>query len=160
MIELLKKFNVFEGMEDGELQEIAKACSLKQFSKGAQVFRAGDPAESLFLVNKGKVELRFKATYHSVSTEISLDKVSPGDAFGWSALTYPFKYTLSAYVAEDSELVELKESDIRGICRDNAHLGYTLMNNVAKIIGQRFSTIQAILIQEIQQDLKKRESLG
>jgi signal-transduction protein with cAMP-binding, CBS, and nucleotidyltransferase domain len=159
MIELLKKFNAFGGMEDRELQEIARACRVREFSKGAQVFQAGDPAESLFLVNRGKVVLRFKVTYHAVSTEISLDKVSQGDAFGWSALTHPFRYTLSAYVTEDSELVELKEGDIKRICQDNTHLGYTLMNNIAKIIGQRFSSIQAILIQEIQQDLKKKESL-
>ncbi len=147
-------------MEDEELQEIASSCSIKQFSKGEQVFRAGDPAKSLFLMSKGKVVLRFKATYHSASTEISLDQVSEGEAFGWSALTHPFRYTLSSYVAEDSELVEIKESDIKRICEENSHLGYVLMNNIAKIIGQRFSAIQAILIQEIQQDLKKKESLS
>ena len=160
MIELLKKFDIFKGMDDDELQKIAEACKVEEFKKGAGVFKAQDPAESLFLVNKGKIELRFKVTYHSVSTEISLDKVSEGDAFGWSALTHPFRYTLSAFVAEDSELVQIKESDIKRICQDNNHLGYILMKNIAKVIGQRFSTIQGILIQEIQQSLKKKESLS
>jgi signal-transduction protein with cAMP-binding, CBS, and nucleotidyltransferase domain len=160
MIELLKKFNLFEGMEDKELQEIAETCKVQKFKKGDQVFRAGDSAESLFLVHKGKVELRFKVSYLNVSTEISLDTVSEGEALGWSALTHPFRYTLAAFVAEDSELVQLKESDIKRICQDNSHLGYILMNNIAKIIGQRFSTIQRMLIQEIQQSLKKKESLS
>lgn len=160
MIELLRKFSVFEGMENEELQKIAQACQVREFSKGAQVFRAGDPADSLFLVSKGKVVLRFKVTYHSISTEISLDKASQGDTFGWSALTDPFKYTLSAFTTEDSELVEIKESAIKRICEENSHLGYLLMSNIAKIIGQRFSTVQGILIQEIQRDLREKESLG
>lgn len=160
MIELLKKFKIFDGMTEGELQEIAEACQVKKFQKGACVFKAQEPAESLFLVNKGKIELRFRVSYHNVSTEISLDKVSESEAFGWSALTHPFRYTLSAFVAEDSELVEIKESDIKRICQNNKHLGYILMNNIAKIIGQRFSTMQRILIQEIQQSLKKKESLS
>lgn len=160
MIELLKNFNIFKGMDDKELQKITEACEVKNFQKGACVFRAGDPAESLFLVNKGKIELRFKVSYHNISTEISLDKISEGEAFGWSTLTHPFRYTLSAFVAEDSEMVEIKESDLKRICQDNNHLGYILMNNLAKIIGQRFSTLQEILINEIQQSLKKKESLS
>lgn len=160
MIELLKKFKIFEGMAEGELQEIARTCRLRRFEKGAQVFRAGDPAESLFMVNKGTVELRFKVSYHNASTEISLEKLSEGDAFGWSALTHPFKYTLSAFAAEDSELVEMKESDVKRICKENPQVGYILLNNIARIIGQRFSAIQEMLIQEIQQDLKKKESLS
>ena len=160
MIHLLKKFNLFEGTGEKDLQEIAEICRLQQFKKGACVFKAGDPAESLFMVNKGKIELRFKVSYHNVSTEIALDRLSEGEAFGWSALTHPFRYTLSAFATEDSELVQMRESDIKRICEDNYHLGYILMQNIAKIIGQRFSTIQAVLIQEIQRDLKKKESLS
>ena len=159
MIHLLKKFNIFEGMGEKELQEIAEICRLQQFQKGVCVFKAGDKAEFLFMVNKGKIELRFKVKYHNVSTEIALDKLSEGDTFGWSALTHPFTYTLSAFATEDSEFVQIKESDIKRICQGNYHLGYMLMNNIAQIIGQRFSTIQGILIQEIQESLKRKETL-
>ena len=156
-MELLSKFPIFEGMEKEELQDIAKICKLKRFEKGSEVFKAGDLAESLFLVNKGKVELRFKVSYQNASTEISLDIVSPGEALGWSALTPPFKYTLSAFAVEETEVLEIKERDIKRICQEKSHLEYVLMNNLAKIIGQRFSALPGILIQEIQQNLKRKE---
>lgn len=160
MLEQLKKFDIFSGMDENDLQKIAGICVVEKLPKGVQVFKTGDPAEYLFMVNKGKIELRFNISYHNMSTEISLDEVFEGNTFGWSALTHPFRYTLSAFTAEDSELVQIKESDIKKICQENNRLGYILMNNIAKIIGQRFSAIQGILIQEIQQSLKQKERLS
>lgn len=157
MIDLLKEAAVFKDFTSQELIEISKICQRVAFKSGERIFEAESPAEYLYIVSQGAVELRFKVTHYFASKEITLDRKFNGDAFGWSALTEPYIYTLSALTMQDSKLLKFKANDIMKLCTDNNHLGYHLMKNIAEIIGERFASIQRILIDVIQQNLKEKE---
>ncbi len=157
MIDLLKECRVFKECSDQELAQTAKICQKVSFKNGEPIFEAGSSAEYLYVVGTGAVELRFKVTHYQASTGIALDRKFRGDAFGWSALTEPYVYTLSALAMQDCELVNLKANDMKGLCNKNNHMGYVLMKNISEIIGERFASIQRILIDVIQQNLKEKE---
>lgn len=160
MIEGLERFSIFQGLTEEELAALRKLCQVGRVKKGELIFQAGEPATSLFLVGAGKVELHFKVTYYNATVEISLETKVPGEFFGWSAVTHPYRYTLSAYAAEDSELLQIKRADIESLCEANNHLGYIFMKNTTRIIGQRFHTVQEALAKEIQEGLKRKDSLA
>lgn len=160
MIEGLEKFSILQGLGPEELDVIAKFCKRSKVSKGETVFQIGEPADSLFLVCGGKIELRFNVIYHNTTAEICLDIKVQGDAFGWSAIIPPYKYTLSAYATEDSELLQIGRDDIQNSCEANTHLGYMFMRNTARVIGQRFEGSQEMLVKEIQHGLKHNDSLA
>lgn len=157
MIDLLKQTLVCKDFNSQELQDIANICQRVTLKNGERICEAESPAEYLFIVSEGAVELRFKVTYYHAAKEITLDRKFKSEAFGWSALTEPFIYTLSALAIQDSELLRIKAEHIKRVCAENNHLGYILMKNIAEIIGERFASVQKILIDMIQQNLIEKE---
>lgn len=160
MIEALGEFRIFQSLEPEELDAIAKLCKTAQVKRGEQIFQAGEPARSLFLVWTGKIELRFKVVYSNAAVEIPLDSKAAGEFFGWSALIPPYRYTLSAYVVEESELLRIDQADIQRSCEANTHLGYKLMKNIAQVIGQRFQIAEQMLVKEVQDGLRHKDPLA
>jgi CRP-like cAMP-binding protein len=157
MIDLLKQARVFKEFTRQELQEIAKICEKISFKNEERIFEAETPAKYLYIVVKGAVALNFKVTHYHALKEMTLDRKFRGEAFGWSALTEPYHYTLSAKAMQDSELLRIKEEDIKRLCAEDNHLGYILMKNIAEIIGERFASVQKIVIDLIQQNLSEKE---
>ena len=160
MIEGLERFGIFQGLAAHELDAITKLCKIAQVKKGDQIFQASEQATTLFLVCAGKVELRFKVSYYNAAVEILLETKVKGESFGWSAVTHPYRYTLSAYAVEDSELLQIKRADIERLCEVNNHLGYLFMKNTTRIIGQRFQLLQEAFVKEIQEGLKSKDPLA
>lgn len=157
MIDSLEECRLFTGCSKEELADIGNICQRIAFKKGHHLFEAGSPAEYLFIVIGGAIELRFKVTHYNAPQELTIDRILKGEAFGWSALSEPNIYTLSGLSTTDSELLQVKANDIMKLCKENYHLGYILMKNIAAIVGERFATMQKILIDVIQQHLIKKE---
>lgn len=160
MKEQLTRFSIFRGLTDGELTTLGKMCRGVQFKAGEQIFQAEEDAKHLYLLLEGKAELRFHVVYYHASVEVTLEKASGDDILGWSALVPPYKYTLSAYAIEDCSLLQISQADIFGLCENDNHLCAVLKGNVAGIVGQRFHALQQMLIKEIQESLRKQDSLA
>jgi CRP-like cAMP-binding protein len=157
MLDLLKEARVFEGCTTQELRDISKISQRMALQNGERVFAAQSPAEYLYIVAKGAVELKFTVTHYRVSKEITIDRVQQKEVFGWSALGKHRTYTLSALAVGDSELVRINAKDIEKFSAENNHLGFILMKNIAETIGERFDLVQRMLIDLIQQNLKEKE---
>ncbi|MFQ5650003.1 MAG: Crp/Fnr family transcriptional regulator [bacterium] len=157
MIDLLRVSRVFKELTDDELQEVANCCQRVSLEIGERIFEAETPAEYLFIVGRGSVELRFRVTHYHATKEIILERKFKGDTLGWSALAEPYVYTLSAVTMQDSELLKLKASDIKGVCEQNKRIGYVLMKNISEIIGERFASIQRLVIDLIQDNLNEKQ---
>ncbi len=157
MFQILKESRLFNECTIQELNEIAKICKKITFKTGERIFEAKSFAEYLYIVSEGAVELRFTISYYNVSQEITLERKTEGEVFGWSALTKPNVYTNTALAIQDSELLSINERDIKELCAKNEHLGFILMKNIAEIIGERFQMVQKMLMNEIQQNLKEKE---
>jgi CRP-like cAMP-binding protein len=157
MIDLLKEARLFKECTNNELKDIADICHKITFRNGEYIFFADTPAEFLYIVQDGAIDLRFLVTHYSASKEITMDRKFRGEAFGWSALTEPHVYTLSALAANDTELLRINEKDMMGLCKENSHLGYVLMKTIAEIIGERFDLVQKLLIDVIQKNLDEKE---
>lgn len=160
MVDKLEGATILEGLTPEESEVILQRCGLTTVKRGDEVFRAGAPARSLLLVRSGRIELRFKAVFHNATVEIPLDTVAPGEVCGWSALVPPHRYTLSAYATEDSELLRIEQQDLRECCEANVRLGYIVMRNVARIIGERYELARQMLIGEIQSGLRQKDPLA
>jgi len=157
MFQILKESRLFNECTNQELQEITKICNKVTFKDGEHIFEATSLAEFLYIVMEGAIELRFIVNYYNASQELTLERKTRGEVFGWSAITMPNVYTLTAVAIQNSDLLRLNERDIRELFTKNEHLGFILMKNIAEIIGERFQIMQKMLMNEIQQNLKEKE---
>ncbi len=159
MIDLLKKAKIFQDCTGKELEDIVQFCEKMSVRNGERIFDQENQANNLYIVSEGLVVLRFKVSYFDVIKEITLDRKINDETFGWSsvAMSPSHSYTLSAEAAKDSVLIRIDAKDIIKLCEKNNHIGYVLMKNIAEIAAERFTFLQRILIDIIQQNLKDKE---
>jgi signal-transduction protein with cAMP-binding, CBS, and nucleotidyltransferase domain len=158
MFQILKESRLFKECTTKELEEIADLCKTVTIKNGERIFAAKSFAKYLYIVCQGAVELQFEINYLNASQELTLERKTRGEVFGWSALTKPNVYTLTAVAVQNTDLLSLNERDLEELCVKNEHLGYVLMNNIATIIGERFQLVQNMLVNEVQNNFKEKES--
>jgi CRP-like cAMP-binding protein len=151
-------YTILEGLTPEESGIILRLSTTINVKQGEKVFEAGAPAEALYLVRSGKIEVRFNVVRLNASIEVPLDIIGTGDVCGWSALIPPQTYTLTAYATEDSELLRIKQADLQVCCEANTRLGYIVMRNIARLLGHRYELARQGLIKGIQRDLEKKEN--
>ncbi|NOY05984.1 MAG: cyclic nucleotide-binding domain-containing protein [Chlorobi bacterium] len=157
MVDLLQQTRLFRECTRHELEDIARYCQEVRYREGQRIFEAEQPAENIFIVKSGIIDLTMKVVHYTVSQDFTIDRKSPGDMFGWSALTEPYHYTLSAVSMIDSEVLKINRIIIKRLCEQNIFFGYMLMKNIATIIGERFALARRMLTEIIQQDLSEKE---
>ena len=84
---------LFRGLTEPEFSKIQFLCRIDQRGPAEIVFKEGDDAVDICVVMEGSVELRFEMPGREAGREQTIHIVPPGKAFGWSALTPPYKLT-------------------------------------------------------------------
>ncbi|MCA1960497.1 MAG: cyclic nucleotide-binding domain-containing protein [Desulfomonile sp.] len=78
---IIQKADLFRDIKRETMNEVSKIMVEGSYDQGALVFKAGDPADSFYLVVEGRVRL-------SIGTEGEIDYTAslPGEAFGWTGM--------------------------------------------------------------------------
>jgi CRP-like cAMP-binding protein len=160
MVDGLERLAIFEGLTRDQLHTVGERCEIITVKRDETLFSAGEPAEHLFFVRSGRVELRFQVVYAGTPDEYPLDTVRANGACGWSAMIPPHKYTLTACVVEDSELLRIKQTDLQYCCDADPRMGSVVMGNIARTIGARYEHARKILVEEIKNNLRQRDPLA
>jgi len=131
----LKRVSIFAGLSDGDM-ELLKPL-FEQFScpVGTTVIKQGEPADYLYLVLGGKVEVSFKP-YDGNSITVSHVKV--GGLFGWSAVVGSEKYTSSIVASENLEAVRIRGSELRKLCVEHPESGKAILEHLANTVSTRW----------------------
>ncbi len=160
MMDGLEAFPIFEGLTPEQLNVLGQRCEIMTVKQDETIFKAGDPATHLVFVRSGRVELRFQVEYAGATDELPLDTVGAYGACGWSAMIPPHRYTLTAHAVEDSELLRIKQSDLQECCDADVRLGFIVMKNIARIVGERYEFARRILVSEIKTNVRQRDPLA
>jgi len=130
----LAHLSIFRNLSDDQLAQIVPLIETCSGSREAFIFQQGDPAESLYVVVEGAVEIRYKAYDGPVMT---VTHVGPGGIVGWSAALGRDSYTSSAVCVEDSQFFRIKGRALRRMCEEDPETGVVLMERLASAIAER-----------------------
>jgi len=136
-IEVLKGFDLFAGLSDDELKDIARVATEHVCEKGTLSFAEGGKAENLELVRNGQVAIEFHIRRLSKHAKVTIIVLGPGRVFGWSALVEPGILTASARCVERTQIIKMRATDLIDIFEENNHIGYVVMKNLAATISSR-----------------------
>jgi CRP-like cAMP-binding protein len=134
-IEKIRNAEIFIGLNDEELRMIAPLCRGEQLSKDTVIWKEGDIAERVYILQEGRVRinLRGKAT---------IDITEPGRILGWSAFVkYNRYYTATALCLEDSRFIRIMSADILALFREKQDMGFKVMDNLAQVIAGRLANL-------------------
>ncbi len=148
-VEKLQKHELFGLLGPTEIATLSSASSLATLKEGDRVYSQGNPATHLFILIKGRVELR-RSTPGGLS--FLVDDLLPGSIFGVSSLTGTQRYLLNAECVEDSEVLKIEGKVLRRLLDDNPRVGYVTQRRISEIFFKRYvdtmerlqSVVQAI----------------
>jgi CRP-like cAMP-binding protein len=152
--ERISSLDIFKGLSQKEIEEIARLCEEVVFHDGDRVLSEGKRAEHFFLLEQGSVDLRFELPYRETSKEMTVTPIKPGECFGWSAMVSPYKFTLSCYSTGNSQAIRIRGDEFLTLCESNNHIGFVFMQNLAAVIGDRLTKQRAQFIKEVGDSLR------
>ena len=147
-IETLSQFNLFAGLPEAILKEIAAICTETSAKKGDFIFREGEKADKLHFLLNGSVALRVKLTSRPDSVTVSFVS-TPFQSFGWSGVVAPHHYTSSAECDEDSNLLIIPADAFMSILEKHPEAGFQVMKRIAEIIADRLRNSRQALLKTL-----------
>lgn len=150
--ELLKDLTV------DEAQRILAFGSRLTVPSGASLFQLGDPAERLFLIERGRIRLTLPMQVRGRQEDVVVEERTTGQTVGWSALIPPHKFTLAATAPLETEVIALPREDLRKHFAAHPTVGYKITLNLAVVIGHRLQLFQAMWLREMQRTVEKHSA--
>jgi len=137
----LRQFEIFRELNDRELENFLEIAQESVYEEGQRIFEEKSIALNLYLVLEGEVAIKMKGD--SLKDPMTLDRVGPGETFGWSSLAEPHTFTASACALHKTKLIVFRGDWLRDLFKKNNHIGYRVMSEIASLISRRLRHCQS-----------------
>ncbi len=135
-VEQLRRFPAFAGVEPESLRKLAMTADALTFERDETLFRDGDPADTLFLITGGEVDIQ----YHlNTDQRVTVDTLIAGDLLSWSAVVPPYQCTATAVARAHVDALAFSGPELRELLEADHNLGYGVMKDIARATSQRLS---------------------
>jgi CRP-like cAMP-binding protein len=125
-------------------------------STGQVLFRLGDEADRLFLVQRGRLALTLPMQVGGREEDVLVEEMLPGQMVGWSGLIPPHRFTLKATAPLATEVLAFPRARLLAHFEAHPEVAYAFTRNVAAVIGERLHIFQAMWLREIQRAVALR----
>jgi CRP-like cAMP-binding protein/rhodanese-related sulfurtransferase len=129
----LAKSSIFSDIPHERLLQIAHIAEKKSVPADTIIFRQGDPGDSLYLINSGKVRV-YRKNPESIETELTI--LGEGSYFGELALLTGKPRAGNAETIEPTELTVIPKNHFKSILREYPHISSELINQLSQWIVQ------------------------
>lgn len=145
-IALLKETALFKNLTPTEIDKILKVAREVKFAQDDVVMKEGDFGDTLYIIEKGTVEVAKCLTMEGMDDDDSAmgaNKVftrldaSQHAVFGEIALLEDTKRTATIRAVTDCVLLEIRKDDFLQLAEKDNQLGYRILLNLARIVSAR-----------------------
>jgi len=107
------------------------------FDAGAHtvIVKQGEAAAYLYLIESGKVSVRYKPYDGPM---ITLTHLHAGDIFGWSAVVGHDCYTSDVVSTTEIRALRLRGRDLRRVCSEQPAIGGRILEKLAGAVSPRW----------------------
>jgi CRP/FNR family cyclic AMP-dependent transcriptional regulator len=141
---LLARTEVFRGLEERELREVAQVAVPRRWEQGEVIFREGDPGNTCYLLQSGAVLLTRE---HQDGRTVALAELRAGGMFGELAMFRGETRSATATALESTEAVALLAPDVQRLIRGNPEIASKLLAALAERVS---TTTERLLSQSFQ----------
>lgn len=133
--EVFRRSPFFIPMTEDQLTRLAMISEEEVYAAGEMIFREEEPADKLYLILSGAIELRMCVDV--LGRSIPVEVLGAGEVVGWSTLVSPYEYTASGEARTPTRVVAIDSVSLRRLAEEDYVLGYHLYRQVASVIAQR-----------------------
>ena len=140
--EYLPAHPFFAGLDDRWIELVTGCAVNAHFRAGQQLFHEGEPADTFYVVRKGRIVISTRTPTGSVV----LDTVHEDDVLGWSWLVPPYRWTFDARATDETSAVRFDGACLRQKCEADPELGYALLQRVVQAMSERLRSARVRLL--------------
>ena len=134
----LKSSFLFQGLTDEHLDKIVGVANELSFNAGSTLFRTGQDADSLYIIEMGTVKVMKVDPQSGDSEEIA--RLGTGSHFGEMAMVLQgHKRTATIEATEMTRVIELKRGQLESLCAEDLALGKAFYEVVARGLARRLN---------------------
>ena len=122
---------------------------------GAIVLQQGAPADYLYLILKGTVEISFKPYDGNL---ITISHVEHDGWFGWSSVVGSEKYTSSALAIKELETIRIHRNELRKLCTEQPEAGKVVLERLANNVSPRWKDAQKQVRSILEKGMKTKQN--
>ncbi|HEY6071874.1 MAG TPA: cyclic nucleotide-binding domain-containing protein [Anaerolineales bacterium] len=135
MANSLSGIPLFEGFDSRQLEILQPLFEHYSCPSETVIFQQGGKADYLYLIIQGSALIQYKP-YDG--PPITLAKLKPGDAFGWSAVVGHPKYSSGIKSACSLEAVRISRANLVRLCREHPNTSSMILNRLANGVSGRW----------------------
>ena len=136
---LCHEYPLFSELGEREMNAILQFCREECFYPGYTLFEEGEPAEKLYCLVEGEVEVFFVLGEAGL---IKVDRVLPGEVFGCSALAPPYVYTCTTQAKTRIEVLELDALGLRELFDADSRIAASIQQRVIQCLLSHIVDLQ------------------
>ncbi len=154
-VDLLRESRFFVGFEDADLVALAGHAIRLSFRKGDRIVEEGRPAERLYILVSGTVELSFRAPAEPNEMDpqvidpresIVIHSINvPGALIGWSAMVEPHLCRATATALESTRMIAFDRDSVEAHCQNHPRFGLRFVKRILWALGDRIGSSRAQL---------------
>ncbi|MDI7261115.1 MAG: cyclic nucleotide-binding domain-containing protein [Thermodesulfobacteriota bacterium] len=139
--EWLKKAELFESLDQSQLDVLFSHSLLKSYPKGETIFGQGEEANHLYLLIEGSVDLTVKAQEQVNFMTSRIEK--EGAVFGTGSLMEPFRYNVTAVCLKPTKILTIEADHMKRMMEDDPKMGMEIMKKLATIYFNRLNQLRS-----------------
>ncbi|WP_457552343.1 cyclic nucleotide-binding domain-containing protein [Desulfobacula sp.] len=130
----IHEIQFFEGIDDQVIKEIENSCTNEIYEKDVMIFKKGNQANFLYILEQGKIDLMIKDKDLTICS-----LVEPGEVFGWSSIVENGIYTVSCISRIQTKTLKISKDKIEAIFNKYPKSAITLYRRLGSIFSKRIS---------------------
>jgi CRP/FNR family cyclic AMP-dependent transcriptional regulator len=123
-----------KGMQPHEIKVLSQSALPTHFDTDQVIFKAGEPANGFYLIEKGKVILE---SAQPNLAPVMVDSVSAGEPLGWSWLFPPYEWQFDARAAEPTTALCFSGIMLRQHRDEDLTLSHELFKRMSDVMVRR-----------------------
>jgi len=144
------QLSIFKDLDSHQLGLLDSMLEICSFSPQQVIFQQGQRTEFLYILLRGRVEVRFKP-YDGPSLTVA--RIEPGGVFGWSTALNRESYTSSAHAIEKCEAYRISGTQLQKFCAREPATGKILLERLAGVIAERLNDTHTQILTILTQGL-------
>ena len=144
------QLSIFKGLSSRQLSLLDPMLELCCFPPEHIVFDQGQRTEYLYILLRGKVEVRFKP-YDG--PPLTVTRIEPGGVFGWSTALNRETYTSAAHTIEECETYRISGCQLQKFCIQEPTTGKILLERLASVIAERLNNTHTQILSILTQGI-------
>jgi CRP-like cAMP-binding protein len=131
---LFERAPIFKGLDEDEMEAIAEICEVVEFRYGEYVFREGDEADRLYIIEQGAVRISRDVPG---AGEEALTVMKRGACFGEMAVFDRSRRSTDAIAHGRCSLLTIGRADFEHLLENDRELAHKVLWSVVRLLCER-----------------------